>query len=83
MTLILVGRDPRGFSKPVEEKVDPKQEVKDRKRKIEELRKTVKRSTLWNPDEDDDLIEWVQAEANGQTYYWNIFAQGLLILLMV
>lgn len=41
---------------------------------IKELKKSSKQSQFWQEGEED-FIEWVQAEANGQTYYWNIFTQ--------
>lgn len=60
-------------------KVDPKEELKERKRKLKELKKTAKQSEFWNQDQADEFIEWVQSETGeGQCYYWNIFSGGKL-----
>ncbi|KAI6226450.1 WW domain-binding protein 4 [Aphelenchoides fujianensis] len=60
--------------RPALPKVDPKLEVKERKRKLQELKRTAKASQFWNAEEEKEIIEWVQAEADGQHYYWNIFS---------
>ncbi|CAD5233919.1 unnamed protein product [Bursaphelenchus xylophilus] len=55
-------------------KIDPKEELKERKKKLKELKKTAATSEFWNRNEEEEIIEWVQAEANGGFYYWNIFS---------
>ncbi|CAD5229807.1 unnamed protein product [Bursaphelenchus okinawaensis] len=65
---------PSGSTKRKAEKVDPKEELKERKKKWKELKKSSKTSEFWNRDQEDEVIEWVQAEAEGGFYYWNIFS---------
>ncbi|KAH7728850.1 U1 zinc finger family protein [Aphelenchoides avenae] len=79
----LLGPQPRAAPSPAaERRKDAKDEAKERKRKLQELKKTAKKSQLWS--DDADAIQWVKTETeDGQVYYWNIFTGGELVSLFI
>lgn len=64
---------------------EAKQKVKAEKERIKELKKTAKKSTIWQETEEQaetpnesETIQWVKATSeDGQEYYFNLYTGGL------
>jgi hypothetical protein len=72
----LVGQQARDDRISSSDKNEMREEIKERKRKLQQLKKTAKRSQFWAEDEmSENSIQWVQAESDdGQVYFWNIYS---------
>ncbi|CAK5079160.1 unnamed protein product [Meloidogyne enterolobii] len=73
------------------EKADLREEIREQKRKLDELKKSAKQSQFWvddqpeeeekiESDEVDGILCWVQGEsATGLRNYWHIFSGGFIL----